>query len=57
MAEIGRDLWISSSPMPLLKQVHLEQVAQDHIQGGFLISPERENPQSLWADWSSAVSP
>ncbi|GAB0189303.1 translation initiation factor IF-2-like [Grus japonensis] len=28
----GRDLWRSSSPTLLLKQDHLEQVAQDHVQ-------------------------
>jgi len=32
MAEVGRDLWRSSGPSPLLKQDHLEQVAQDHVQ-------------------------
>jgi len=29
------DLWGLSSPTPLLKQGHLEQAAQDHIQVGF----------------------
>jgi len=32
---VGRDLWGSSSPTPLPKQDHLEQVAQDFIQAGF----------------------
>lgn len=32
---IGRNFWISSSPDPLLKQVHLEQIAQNHIQVNF----------------------
>jgi len=31
MVQVGRDLWVSSSLTPLPKQVHLEQVAQDHI--------------------------
>jgi len=28
---VGRDLWRSSSPTPLLKQGHLQQAAQDRI--------------------------
>ena len=32
---VGRDLWRSSSPTPLLEQDHPEQVAQDRIQAGF----------------------
>jgi len=35
MIEVGRDLWRSSGPIPLLKQEHLETVAQDHVQAGF----------------------
>lgn len=41
MAEVGRlevgtdDLWRSSVPTSLLKQGHLEQVAQDNIQMAF----------------------
>jgi len=35
MVGVGRDLWGSSSPMPLPKQGHLEQVAQDFMQMGF----------------------
>ena len=34
MAGFGRDLWGSSSPTPLPKQGHLQQVAQDLIQVG-----------------------
>jgi len=34
MVAIGKDLWRSSSPTPLLKQEHLEQVAQDCVQVG-----------------------
>jgi len=34
MVGFGRDLWKSSSPTPMLKQVHLEQTAQDCIQVG-----------------------
>jgi len=32
MAEVGKDLWRSSGPTPLLKQGYLEPVAQDHVQ-------------------------
>ena len=35
MVGIGRDLWRSSSPTPLLEQDHLEHVAQDRVQAGF----------------------
>ena len=33
--EVGRDLWRSSSPAPLLKVGQTEQVTQDHVQMGF----------------------
>lgn len=32
MVEVGRDLYRSSGPNPLLKQGHLKPVAQDHVQ-------------------------
>ena len=35
MVGAGRDLWRSPGPAPLLKQVHLEQAAQDLVQAGF----------------------
>jgi len=35
MVGVARDLWRSSSPTTLLKQFHLEQVAQDLVQVGF----------------------
>ena len=35
MAEVRRDLWRSSGPTLLLKQGHLELVAQDYIQMAF----------------------
>jgi len=35
MLEVGRDLWRSSSPTPLLKRVHLQPVTQDCVQMGF----------------------
>jgi len=35
MFGVGRDVCGSSSPTPLLKQGHLEQVAQDLVEGGF----------------------
>jgi len=31
MVEIGRDLWRSSNPTPLLNQGQPEQAAQDHV--------------------------
>ena len=33
--EAGRDLWRSSYPIPLLREGHLEQVAQDRVQMAF----------------------
>ena len=39
---MGRDLWRSSGPTPLLKQGHLEPVAQDHVQMVFSVSSRRE---------------
>ena len=35
LAEVGRDVWRSSGLTPLLKQGHLEMVAQDHAQMAF----------------------
>lgn len=35
MAEVERDLWKSSSSTPLLKQVHLEQIAQGYVDVSF----------------------
>ena len=35
LVEVGKDLWRSSGPTPLLEQGHLELVAQDHIQMAF----------------------
>ena len=32
MVEVGRELWRSSGPIPLLKQGHLQLVVQDHVQ-------------------------
>jgi len=34
MVGVGRDLYGSSSPTPLLKQGHLQQAAQDLVQAG-----------------------
>lgn len=38
MVEVGRDLWRSSCPGPLLRQGHPEPVAQDHVQASLLVS-------------------
>jgi len=35
MAEVGRNLWRSSSPIPLLRQSHLEPVAPENVQMAF----------------------
>jgi len=35
MVGVGRDLWRSSSAIPLPKQGHLEQAAQDLVQTSF----------------------
>jgi len=35
MVGVGKSLWGPSSPVPLPKQVHLEQAAQDLVQAGF----------------------
>ena len=56
MFGVGRDLCESSSPTLLPKQGHLQQAAQELRPGGSWISPERENPQPLWAACSRAPS-
>jgi len=33
--QIGRDLWRTPGPSPLLKQGHLELLVQDHVQTAF----------------------
>lgn len=44
MVGIGRDLWRSSDPTPLIEQGDPEQVVQDGIQdGGFGISREGDS--------------
>lgn len=35
MVEIGRDLWMSSNPVSLLKQSHPEQGDRAHLQVAF----------------------
>jgi len=35
MVEVGRDPWRSFDPTPLLRQGHLEPVAQVHVQMAF----------------------
>jgi len=35
MVGAGMDIWRSSSPIPLPKQIHLEQAAHDPVQVGF----------------------
>ncbi|PKU49544.1 hypothetical protein llap_97 [Limosa lapponica baueri] len=52
MVGVERDLWRSSSPTFLPKQVHLKQVAQDHIQ----VSHVHVASQSAWAQLESMGS-
>jgi len=54
MVGVGRDLWGSSSPTPLPKQVHLEQAAQDLVQAGFVYLQRRRfhNPLGSLFQWS-----
>lgn len=35
MVGVGKQLWRSPSPTPVLKEAHLEEVAQDHVRAGF----------------------
>jgi len=35
MVEVGRDVWRSPGPNPLLEQDHLQLVVQDHVQTAF----------------------
>jgi len=46
MVGVGRDLCGSSGPAPLLKQVHLEQAAQDLVQGVLNTSREGDSTTS-----------
>ena len=57
MVGVGRDLCGSSSPVPLPKQGHPEQAAEDLVQAGLEISPEKETPQPPWAACARAPSP
>ena len=60
----GRDVRRTTSPTPLLKQVHLEQVAQDYVQvsfenlhGGRLHSPSGQPVPVLCQPQSKEVLP
>jgi len=56
MVGVGRDLCGSCSPTPLPKQGHLQQAAQDLVQVGLELSPEKETAQPPWAACSRALS-
>jgi len=43
MFGVGRDLCGSSGPNPLLKQGHLQQAAEDHVQAGLEYLQRRRN--------------
>jgi len=47
MVGVGRDLWGSSSPTPLLKQGHLQQAAQDLVQAALEYLQRRDSTTSL----------
>lgn len=53
MVEVGRDVLRWPSPVPLLKQGHLEQGAQDYIHGSSWISPSMETLPPPWAPSAS----
>jgi len=56
MLRVGRDLCGSSSPIPLLKQGHLEQAAQDLVQAGLEYLQRRRLHNLPGATCSSAPS-
>ena len=47
--KVGRDLWSSSGPTPLLNQGHLELVAQDHVQTLLNVSKDGDPTTSALA--------
>lgn len=56
VAGVSGDVWETSSPTPLLKKGHTEQVAQDVIQTA-LEYLQRWRPQPLWGACSIALLP
>jgi len=48
MVGVGKDLWGSSSPTPLSKQGHEEQVALDCVQVAFECLQRRRHHNSSW---------
>ncbi|KAK4832392.1 hypothetical protein QYF61_022247 [Mycteria americana] len=58
VVEVGRDIWRSPCPTPLLKQTHIEHIAQDNIsrvlEGCYKISPE---PSLLQAEQPQLAQP
>jgi len=47
MVEVGGDVWRSSGPIPLLKQGHLEPLAQEHVWTAWSISKDGDPTTSL----------
>lgn len=47
MSEVGRGLWMSSHPTPLVKQGHLQQDAQSDVQMAFKYLQEGHSASSL----------
>ena len=56
MVGVGRDLWRSSCPTPLLEQGHLEQGAQEHVQAGFECLQGRDSTASLGSLFHCSVT-
>jgi len=57
MVGVGTDLWRSSAPTTLLKQGHVEPVAQDHSQMAAEFSPRMDGAPCPWETCASAQSP
>lgn len=56
MSEVGRGLWISSCPTPLVQQGHLQQAAQGHVQMAFKDLQEGHSTSSLGKLWQCLVT-
>lgn len=54
MVKVGRDLWRSLCPAALIKQDHLELIAQNHVPVTFEFL-RRGRPLLLWAICAGAV--
>jgi len=57
MVGVGRDLWRSSSPIPLPKQVHLEQAAQYLVQAESKYLQRRRLHNLLFGEEDNEMAP